>query len=96
MSLYGPHAFGIDIPVCIAILRSVTPLESTTFKLETELIAALRELRRRDGVPATESVRRAIRAWLDQKGVEVEEGVKAQKESKAKTPRKRAVTRRRG
>ncbi len=74
----------------------MTPLVSTTFKLETEMIAALRELRRRDGVPQTESVRRAIRAWLDQKGVEVQEGVKAEKKRKAEAPRKRVGARRRG
>ena len=77
-------------------------LVSTTFRLESELIQALQELKERDGVPATESVRRAIKAWLDQKGVEVLKGVevekksKSHKRSKAKTPRKRAVTRRRG
>ena len=80
----------------------MTPLMSTTFRLESELIQALQELRRRDGVPATESVRRAITAWLDQKGVEVLKGVevekksKAQKSSKTKAPRKRVRARNRG
>ena len=75
----------------------MSPLVSTTFRLESELIQALQELKERDGVPATETVRRAIRAWLDQKGVEVQKGVKVEKKSsKAKAPRKRAVTRRRG
>ncbi len=78
------------------MLRPMSPLVSTTFRLESELIAALQELKERDGVPATESVRRAIKAWLEQKGVEVEKRSKAQKSSKAKTPRKRPSKRRRG
>ncbi len=74
----------------------MSPLVSTTFKLEPELIAALREVKERDGIPQTEQVRRAIKLWLVQKGVEVQKDVKveqkskAQKSSKAKTPRKRA------
>ena len=74
----------------------MSPLVSTTFRLETELIAALQELKERDGVPATESVRRAIKAWLELKGVEVQKGGKAEKSSQAKTPRKRVRARRRG
>ena len=80
----------------------MSPLVSTTFRLESELIQALQELKERDGVPATESVRRAIKAWLEQKGVEVQKGIKvekkskAQKSSKAKAPRKRVRARNRG
>ena len=74
----------------------MSPLVSTTFKLEPELIAALQELKERDGVPATESVRRAIKAWLELKGVEVQKGGRAQKSSKVKAPRKRVRARNRG
>ena len=76
----------------------MSPLVSTTFRLESELIQALQDLKERDGVPATESVRRAIRAWLELKGVEVvvEKKSKAQKSSKAKAPRKRVRARNRG
>ncbi len=70
------------------ILPPMTPLVPATFRLEAELIQALQELKERDGVPATESVRRAIRAWLDQKGVEVEDAVKVGKKSKAQKSRK--------
>ena len=87
----------IDRPFSVAILRPVSPLVSTTFRLESELIAALQALKERDGVPATESVRRAVRAWLDQKGVEVQKGVKVEKKSrKVKAPRKRVGARHRG
>lgn len=59
------------------------PLKSTTFRLETEILAALDEIRARDGVSVSEQVRRALKDWIDSKGVTM------------KTERKRAVTRRR-
>jgi hypothetical protein len=47
----------------------VTPLRATNFRLESELIEALQVIRDRDGIPVTEQVRRAIQAWLKEKGV---------------------------
>jgi len=44
-----------------------------TFTLDRELIDGLATLRERDGATASESVRRALRAWLRQKGVPVGE-----------------------
>jgi hypothetical protein len=38
------------------------------FRLETELIEGLREVKERDGIPVTEQVRRAVIAWLRHKG----------------------------
>ncbi len=61
----------------------MTPLKAATFRLETELLEGLQEVRQRDGVAITEQVRRAITAWLKVKGVTV------------KAERKRAVTRKR-
>jgi hypothetical protein len=49
--------------------------------LETDLMAGLQAIKERDGIPVTEQVRRAIRAWLDEKGVTV------------KSDRKRGATR---
>jgi hypothetical protein len=62
----------------------VTPLRPATFRLEQELLDALQEVKERDGLPVTEQVRRAVRAWLDEKGVTLK-----------KTERKRAATRKR-
>jgi hypothetical protein len=59
------------------------PLKSTTFRLETEIMAALAEIRDRDGVAVSEQVRRALKQWIDSKGVAV------------KAERKRAATRKR-
>jgi hypothetical protein len=61
----------------------VTPLKPTTFRLETEIMAALVEIRDRDGVPVSEQVRRALMKWIEAKGVTI------------KTDRKRASTRKR-
>ena len=58
-------------------------LKPTTFRLETEIMAALGEIRDRDGVAVSEQVRRALRQWIDAKGVKI------------KTERKRAATRKR-
>lgn len=58
-------------------------LKPTTFRLETEIMAALAEIRDRDGVGVSEQVRRALKAWIASKGVTI------------KSERKRAVTRRR-
>jgi Ribbon-helix-helix protein, copG family len=49
----------------------MTPLLPTNFRLESELLDGLREVRERDGIPISEQVRRAIRDWLKGKGVKV-------------------------
>ena len=54
------------------------------FRLDTELIEGLEQVKARTGAPIAEQVRRAIQAWLKVNGVSVE-----------KADRKRAVTRKR-
>ena len=51
-----------------------TPRRVTTFRIDADLLDGLQEVWVRDGVAVSEQVRRAIRAWLEQKGV-----VKAQR-----------------
>jgi len=46
-------------------------LKPTTFRLETEIMAALAQIRDRDGIPVSEQVRRALRQWIEVKGVKV-------------------------
>jgi hypothetical protein len=58
-------------------------LRPINFRLETELIDGLEQVKQRDGIGLTEQVRRALHAWLKVKGVSV------------KSDRKRASTRRR-
>jgi hypothetical protein len=55
----------------------------TTFRIDDELLEGLREVYNRDGIQPSEQVRRAIRVWLESKGVSV------------KPERKRAATRKR-
>ena len=61
----------------------MAPLRPTNFRLESELIEGLQIVKDRDGISVTEQVRRAVREWLEKKGVAV------------KTERKRAATRKR-
>jgi antitoxin component of RelBE/YafQ-DinJ toxin-antitoxin module len=61
----------------------VIPRRITTFRIDEELLNNLREICERDGIPVSEQVRRAIRAWVESKGIT------------KKAERKRAVTRRR-
>lgn len=44
-------------------------LKPATFRLETEILDGLEAVKRRDGVSITEQVRRALKAWLETKGV---------------------------
>ena len=61
----------------------MTPKEITNFRIDTDLLEALRRIRDRDGLPMAEQVRRAIRAWVETRGVKVETG------RKRVTPRQR-------
>lgn len=60
----------------------MTPRTLAAFRLDDELIAGLQAVYERDGVLPSEQVRRAVRRWLEEKGV-------------MKTERKRAATRKR-
>jgi hypothetical protein len=54
----------------------------TTFRIDEDLMEAMQRLQVRDGIPLSEQIRRALRPWLEQKGV-------------IKSERKRASTRKR-
>jgi hypothetical protein len=53
-----------------------------TFRVEDDVLAGMGRLKERDGIPYSEQIRRALRFWLESKGV-------------MKSERKRAVTRKR-
>ena len=53
-----------------------------TFLIDPDLDAGLKAVKKRDGIPEGEAIRRALRAWLTTRGV-------------LKAERKRAVTRKR-
>ena len=60
----------------------MTPLKQTAFRIDADLLTSLREIKRRDGVPVSEQVRRALQAWVASRGV-------AKAERKRVAPRKR-------
>jgi Ribbon-helix-helix protein, copG family len=41
------------------------PLKQTAFRIEPALLEQLSEIKRRDGVPISEQVRRALAAWVE-------------------------------
>jgi len=45
------------------------PRKVTTFRIDQDLLDGLQEVWERDGVAVSEQVRRAIRAWLESKGI---------------------------
>jgi len=61
----------------------VVALRPTNLRLEQEILKALQAIKERDGVSVTEQVRRALRTWIESKGIAT------------KSERKRAATRKR-
>ena len=68
--------------VRITILTYGTPNKILMFRPDNDTFDAMALLRERDGVPFSQQIRRALRAWLESKGV-------------TKSERKRAATRKR-
>jgi hypothetical protein len=64
------------------MLPSVTPRKLYNFYIDPELAQGLKALKERDGAPEAESVRRAVREYLERQGV-------------IRAERKRAATRKR-
>jgi hypothetical protein len=62
----------------------MTPRKQHTFRLDEDLFDGLQVVWERDGIQVSEQVRRAIRAWLETKGI-----------APRRAERKRAVTRKR-
>jgi hypothetical protein len=63
-------------------IRAMPRLKQTAFRIEPETLQALDDIKRRDGLPISEQVRRALQAWIESRGI-------------MKTAPRRAVTRRR-
>jgi hypothetical protein len=63
-------------------MRAMSPKELTAFRMDPELMAGLRAVKERDGIPLSVQIHRAVEAWLASKGV------------KTKTANRRAATRR--
>jgi len=59
----------------------MTPSERavTTFRIDDDLRTAMDVLKERDGIPYSEQIRRALRMWLESKGVETKPEQKKRK-----------------
>jgi hypothetical protein len=51
---------------------STSPMRFTGFRLPIDLIAALHQIRDRDGVPIAEQARRALSTWVESRGIKGE------------------------
>lgn len=49
----------------------MSPKRTTTMRIDDELLDGLAAVKERDGIPASEQVRRAIQAWLKERGISV-------------------------
>lgn len=49
----------------------MSPKTPATYRIDPELIDAMNALKERDGIPISEQVRRALRVWLESKGMAV-------------------------
>jgi len=52
------------------------PKQLTALRLDGDLLEAMRRLQERDGISFSEQMRRALRPWLESKGVIVKVGRK--------------------
>ena len=66
-------------------------LRRVTFWVDDDLADALKGIKRRDGIPEAEQLRRAIRAWVGERGMVAREspGLPRPRQSKARTTKKR-------
>lgn len=64
----------------------MTPRIVTTFRIDDELLEGLRDVQDRDGVLVSEQVRRAIRAWLETKGVPLKKKPERQRSTNRRRP----------
>ncbi len=54
----------------------MSPKELTAFRVEADIMEGLRRLKGRDGMPLSVQLDRALRAWLEKKGVTVKKASK--------------------
>jgi hypothetical protein len=52
--------------------HAALPRKVTTFRIDQELLDGLQRVWERDGVAVSEQVRRAIKTWLESKGIKLE------------------------
>ena len=62
----------------------------TSLELPPELKAGLEAVKVRDGIPHSEQIRRAIRAWLTEKGIDLDAIARAQARAEKATSRRQS------
>ena len=67
----------------------MSPKELTAFRVEADIMEGLRRVKDRDGVPLSVQVDRALRAWLEKKGVTVKKASKANRRAPNTATRRR-------
>jgi hypothetical protein len=71
-SRFGPRRLRLTGVRQCHTLACVTPIrKSATFRLDDELHAGMQIVWERDAIQPSEQVRRALRAWLETKGVTI-------------------------
>jgi len=61
----------------------MTPAKRVTaFRIDDDLLESMQRLQERDGIPFSEQIRRALRPWLEAKGV-----LKAKRKRATQRPR---------
>jgi len=68
----------------------MSPKELTAFRMEPKIMDAMRRLKDRDGIPFSVQVDRALRAFLDAKGIGVDTSKAHRRATKATTRRRKA------
>jgi hypothetical protein len=66
----------------------MSPKKLTAFRVEADIMEGLRRVKHRDGVPLSVQVDRALRVWLEEKGVSLKKSAKAPGRSRKPAPRK--------
>jgi hypothetical protein len=68
----------------------MSPKELTAFRIEPNIMEAMRRLKDRDGVPFSVQVDRALRAWLEEKGIPLDTPKASGRGAKTASRRRRA------
>ena len=68
----------------------MSPKELTAFRVEADIMEGLRRVKDRDGVPLSVQVDRALRAWLEKKGVTLKKAKTNRRAPNTATRRRRA------
>jgi Ribbon-helix-helix protein, copG family len=62
-------AAGLDDVKRAPYTTAMPPRKLTNFRIDADLLEALHKIRERDGLPIAEQIRRAIQAWVSDRGV---------------------------